>query len=138
MVSHSSKVFRTRQNLKNVCCLDLIVHDFVLYLLESIDEDMVESIELFGEQYRILDLLLLHFVLILQVLRLDLYPLDLPRLNNIPTATLQHHGILLIHLLTFFNLHLFPCDLLYILRYIRLNTINSCEMHRVSHRERIS
>lgn len=100
MVSHSSKVFRTRKNLKNVCCLDLVVCNFVLYLLESIDEDMIESIELLGEQYRILHLLLLHSLLILQVLRLDLLILDLPRSNNIPTATLQHHDVLLVPMVT--------------------------------------
>ena len=133
MVSHPSKLFRTRQNLKNVCCLDLVVRDFVLYLLESIDEDMIESIELFGEQYRIFHLLLLHSLLILQVKRLFLsIQLHLSS-NDIPTATFQHYRVLLILIITLLHLHFFPYDLFNILRDIRLNTIDGCEMHGVSH-----
>ena len=138
MVSHSSKVFRTRQNLKHVCCLDLVVCDFILYLLESVNEDMVESIELLGEQYRILDLLLLHSLLILQVFRIHFSFLHLPRSNDISTSTFKHHRVLLILMLTLFNLHLFPNDLLNILRYIGLNTVDGGKMHRVSHFERAS
>jgi len=74
--------------------LDLVACDFVLYLLEPVDKDMVKSIKLFGKQDRILQLILLIGLIAFQIVHINLGVLNSPSSDHIFANALKHHRAL--------------------------------------------